>query len=73
MNNLEIVKRWMEKTFKFEPFEQVRAKSVNKVAWGRGKHQGSKRGAVHQHNPVWLPGTPRIRPAIYRQRHMGRQ
>lgn len=71
MNNLDVVKKWMEKTFNFKPFE-LESSPREKTAWGMGKHQGSKKGARHQHNPVWLPGTPRIRPALYRHRHMGR-
>jgi hypothetical protein len=70
MNNRDIVKKWMEKAFNFSPFEEQREaqKEIPKM----GKHQGSKRGARHEHKPVWLPGAPRIRPALYRQRHMGR-
>jgi len=69
MNNWDAVKKWMEKTFNFKPFEK---EPKEKTAWGMGKHQGSKRGAQHEHKPVWLPGTPGIRPALYRHRHMGR-
>jgi len=32
----------------------------------------TRKGARHEHKPVWLPGTPQIRPALYRHRHMGR-
>lgn len=62
------VRKWLDKLF-----GQQGSKGVAPVKSPRkfGKHQGSKRGFKHAHNPVWKTGLSGITPAQYRQNHMG--